>query len=137
MAVTILRRCSCAGRSRTKLRSIFRRRMGSWRRYGQRRIPGTKIVNRQVDAELAQAVQRVRTGFHVFHQHGFGQLDLQKVGRQLLFAQDVHDLLQKLRVARAGGPKCSPPHAVGGRACPASAMCTRRAVAAPSSPAAR
>jgi hypothetical protein len=48
----------------------------------QARVAGAEVVDRQFDAHALQAQHGVDRGLDVVHHHAFGQLDLERIGRQ-------------------------------------------------------
>ena len=48
---------------------------------GQRGMAGAEIVQRQADAEFADAGQHLRRVFRVFHHQRFGQFELERAAR--------------------------------------------------------
>src|SRR5690554_4860984 len=58
---------------------------------------GAKIINRRGNAQLLQGIHQADGAAAVFHQHAFGQIQLQQISRQAGFGQNVLQRVQKPR----------------------------------------
>ena len=58
---------------------------------GQRRVPGSEIVDRQAHAQQAYFVHELHRGVEVIHQHALGQLELEAIGAHACICQRLPD----------------------------------------------
>ena len=53
----------------------------------ERRVAGSEIVNAQMDVQVAQLIQQVARLPQTLHDNAFGDLQMQALGRQIIFFQ--------------------------------------------------
>jgi len=69
----------------------------------QVRVPGSEIVDRHLDAQVLQGLERERGGFAMLDEGTFRQLELEIAGLQPSVAQDRAQVVQEARIPELDG----------------------------------